>query len=97
MLKMAQAQYIKYLYENEDKSLREIARITEHSFQTVQKYAYKENWSADNRRISPERFSTREYIPIIDKWLEEDRREQRHSAARIHRLQEYGFTGGAAA
>jgi len=33
---MAQAQYIKHLYENEEKSLREIARITELSFQTVQ-------------------------------------------------------------
>ena len=101
MLKMAQAQYIKYLYENEDKSLREIARITEHSFQTVQKYAYQENWSADNLpNIKPERYPVLgEYIPIIDKWLEEDRRmprKQRHSAARIHsRLQkEYGFTGG---
>ena len=57
MLKMAQAQYIKYLYESEDKSLREIARITEHSFQTVQKYAYQENWSTDNLpNIEPERY-----------------------------------------
>lgn len=101
MLKMAQAQYIKYLYEKEEKSLREIARITEHSFQTVQKYAYQENWSADNLpNIEPERYPVLgEYIPIIDQWLEEDRRaprKQRHSAARIHsRLQkEYGFTGG---
>ncbi len=101
MLKMAQAQYIKYLYEKEEKSLREIARITEHSFQTVQKYAYQENWSADNLpNIEPERYPVLgEYIPIIDQWIEEDRRaprKQRHSAARIHsRLQkEYGFTGG---
>ena len=45
---MAQVQYIKDLYENEEKSLREISRITGHSFETVQKYAQKENWSEDN-------------------------------------------------
>ena len=48
MLRMAQVQYIKDLYENEEKSLREISRITGHSFETVQKYAQKENWSEDN-------------------------------------------------
>ena len=37
---MAQIDYIKDLYENEDLSLREISRRTGHSFQTVQKYAY---------------------------------------------------------
>ena len=31
MLRMAQVQYIKDLYENEEKSLREISRITGHS------------------------------------------------------------------
>ena len=43
---MTQIDYIKDLYENEDLSLREISRQTVHSFQTVQKYAYQENWSA---------------------------------------------------
>ena len=43
MLRMAQIQYIKDLYENEEKSLREISRITGHSFETVQKYARKDN------------------------------------------------------
>jgi DNA-directed RNA polymerase specialized sigma24 family protein len=36
---MVQAQYIKHLYEKEDKSLREIAKITDLNFRTVQKYA----------------------------------------------------------
>lgn len=101
MLKMAQAQYIKYLYGNEEKSLREIARITEHSFQTVKKYAYQENWSADNLpNIEPKEYPVLgEYIPTIDKWLEEDRtvpRKQRHTAARLYsRLkEECGYTGG---
>lgn len=51
MLRMAQVQYIKDLYENEEKSLREISRITGHSFKTVQKYAQKENWSEKILRI----------------------------------------------
>ena len=37
MLRMAQKEYIKDLYENEEKSLREISRITGHSFETVRK------------------------------------------------------------
>ena len=44
---MAQQQYIKDLYENEEVSLREIARRTGLSFQIVQKYAYKENWNEE--------------------------------------------------
>ena len=48
---MAQQEYIKDLYENEEVSLREIARRTKLSFQTVQKYAYKEDWSEENCRI----------------------------------------------
>ena len=43
MLNMAQIHYIKDLYENQNLSLREIARRTHHSFATVQKYAYKED------------------------------------------------------
>ena len=45
---MTQKKYIKHLYENEEKSLREIAKITELSFQTVQKYAYMDNWNEDH-------------------------------------------------
>ena len=55
MLRMAQVQYIKDLYENEEKSLREISRITGHSFETVQKYAQKENWSETISRILSQR------------------------------------------
>ena len=45
MLRMAQVQYIKDLYENEEVSLREISRRTGHCFETVQKYAYQTDWS----------------------------------------------------
>jgi transposase len=97
---MAQAQYIKHLYENEEKSLREIARITELSFQTVQKYAFQSNWNENHLpNTEPERYpALGKYIPIIDDWLEEDTRQprkQRHTMTRIyHRLQkEWGFEG----
>lgn len=84
MLRMAQIKYIKDLYENEEASLREISRITGHSFETVRKYAYQENWSEDNLPdIEPRSYPVlQDFIPIIDRWLEEDRkapRKQRHT------------------
>ena len=98
---MAQINYIKDLYENEDLSLREIARKTGYDFRTVQKYATREDWNepvsmdikaADYPVLGP-------YISVIDRWLEEDRKvpkKQRHTAMRVFtRLQdEQGFTGG---
>ncbi len=100
MLNMAQIHYIKDLYENEGASLREIARITKHSFQTVQKYAYQENWSKDTLPdIQPQSYPVLgAFIPKIDQWMENDRkipRKQRHTAWRIYcRLRdEDGYTG----
>lgn len=100
MLRMAQIEYIKDLYENEEVSLREISRRTGHSFQTVQKYAKRDNWSADHLpNLEAENYPTLEkYIPSIDEWMEADRkvpRKQRHTAMRIyHRLvEEQGYRG----
>ena len=89
MLNMAQIHYIKDLYENEDLSLREIARRTQHSFSTVQKYAYQEDWSEDTLpNVAPEDYPILEaYIPYINEWMEADRkvpRKQRHTARRIY-------------
>lgn len=100
MLRMAQIDYIKDLYENEDLSLREISRRTGHSFQTVQKYAYRENWSEEKLpNLEAENYPNLEkYIASIDEWMEADRklpRKQRHTAMRIyHRLvEEQGYQG----
>ena len=97
---MAQKQYIKHLYEEEGKSLREISRIMDLSFQTVRKYAYEDNWNQDHLpNVEPSHHPLLgPYIEVIDRWLEEDRRaprKQRHTASRIHaRLRdEYGFSG----
>ena len=100
MLRMAQVQYIKDLYENEDLSLREISRKTGHSFKTIQKYAYQMDWSEDKLPdTEPKSYPVLgDFIPVIDEWLEGDRkipRKQRHTVWRIFcRLRdERGFTG----
>jgi len=100
VINMTQAHYIKHLYENEEKSLREIARITELSFQTVQKFAYQNNWNIDHLpSTEPKKYPILgAHIPTINEWLEEDTRQprkQRHTMTRIfNRLQkEYGFVG----
>ena len=100
MLRMAQIEYIKDLYENEEVSLREISRRTGHSFQTVQKYAYQDNWSVEQLpNLEAENYPILEkYISSIDEWMEADRklpRKQRHTAMRIyHRLvEEQGYQG----
>jgi len=97
---MAQVEYIKYLYENEGKSLREIAKIVKKDFRTVQKYAYCNDWQPSVKvSIEPTDFPVLgTFIPVIDEWMEQDIREprkQRHTATRIfHRLQkEHGYTG----
>ena len=53
-----------------------------HSFETVRKYAYQENWSEDNLPdIEPQSYPVlQDFIPIIDKWLEEDRKAPRKTA-----------------
>ena len=98
---MAQVNYIKDLYEKEEKSLREISRITGHDFRTVQKYAYQDDWNEPSLPdTEPKSYPVLgPYIPIVDTWLEEDRkvpRKQRHTAKRIwDRLkEEHGFPGG---
>ena len=97
---MTQKKYIKHLYENEEKSLREIAKITELSFQTVQKYAYMDNWNEDHLpNVDPDNYPVlKDYISTINQWLENDMRQprkQRHTVIRIYnRLKkEHQFQG----
>jgi transposase len=96
---MAQQEYIKDLYENEGKSLREIAEQTKLHFNTVKKYAHRTNWNESPESKSSEReFRVmREYMAMVDAWLEQDEREprkQRHTITKIYeRLQkECGYT-----
>ena len=100
MLRMAQIKYIKDLYENEEASLREICRRTGHSFETVKKYAQREDWWEEKLpNLEAQRYPNLEkYIPSIDEWMEADRklpRKQRHTAMRIYRrlVEEQGYQG----
>jgi transposase len=97
---MNQQETIRLLYESEGKSLREISEITKHDFRTVQKYAYREDWRpAAEEALRPENYKVLgPYIPIIDGWLEEDKkapRKQRHTGKRVfERLRtEHKFKG----
>ena len=97
---MAQQQYIKHLYEKEEKSFAEIARTTNLNYRTVRKYALKDDWSEDKLpNLEPESYPVLgEFIPTINEWLEKDKlvpRKQRHTGKRIYyRLcDEFGYTG----
>ena len=100
VLKMAQKQYVKHLFEVEEKSLREISRITDLCFQTVKKYAYEENWNESHLpNLEPAKYPVLgDYIDTVNEWLEEDYRaprNQRHTATKVYtRLRDKcGFTG----
>jgi transposase len=100
VLKMAQVEYIKHLYECEGKSLRSIAQTVGADFRTVRKYARMDDFNRSGLpNMTPEAHPRLgPFIPVIDEWLEQDARQprkQRHTAIRIHtRLrEEHGFTG----
>ncbi|WP_409967410.1 IS21 family transposase [Bengtsoniella intestinalis] len=86
---MAQKNYIKDLYENQEKSLNEIAKITGLNYRTVRKYAHKDDWNDEHLpNIQAESYPILgDFIPIIDQWLEDDTkipRKQRHTIWRIY-------------
>ncbi|WP_338835073.1 IS21 family transposase [Neomoorella humiferrea] len=97
---MVQVDYIRYLYYQEHKSIRSIAKLLGNSRKTVRKvlrledlrdYTYHQTAPRPRPVMGP-------YIEIIKTWLEEDKsrpRKQRHTARRIYnRLKdEYGFNG----
>ena len=100
MLNMTHIEYIKDLYENQGLSLREIAKQTKHDFRTVQKYAYRDNWSPPvEMKMEAEDYPVLgEHIKAINEWLENDKtepRKQRHTIQRIYdRLKaEKGYVG----
>lgn len=68
-----------------DCRLREIARQTGKDFRTVRKYAYQDNWNPPVKKLEAEEFPVMgEYIPIVNKWLEDDEcepRKQRHTVS----------------
>ena len=84
---MNKQSYLSNLREYEGKSLREIAAQTGHHFNTVKKYADKEDW---NKEYKPrkERVSKLEPLkPVIDDWIREDlkrKRKHRRTGTKIY-------------
>jgi transposase len=97
MLKVDQYEYIRTAYRVYGKGIREIARDTGHSKNTIKK-ALREEYTEYKVRESQPYPVLGPFIPIIDKWLLSDKekpKKQRHTAVRIyHRLNyENGYKG----
>ena len=87
MLTMDQIYRIRYLKKFEGKSLREIAKITGHDFETVKKYAEKEDFNVKPKLKQKRTGKLSPYEDIVKKWLEEDLKaphKQRHTAKRVY-------------
>ncbi|MDO9567665.1 MAG: IS21 family transposase [Candidatus Desulfaltia sp.] len=99
MLKVDQYDYIRIAYRVYRKKIKQIARETGHSRNTIKKVLRSEHSGYKSRIKQP--YPVLElYLNIIDKWLEDDKqrpKKQRHTAVRVYnRLkQEHGFTGAA--
>jgi predicted transcriptional regulator len=100
MLTVDQYAFIRIAQRVYGKGIREIARETGHSRNTVKKALRGEHWgySVRQRQAYP---SLGPYLVTIDRWLREDQdrpRKQRHTAVRIYnRLRrEHGYEGARA-
>lgn len=84
---------IKNLRERQNKSLREIAKITGHSFRTVKKYSEMSEFNILNQNKITKNYSKIDpFRETLISWLKEDiraPRKQRHTIKRMHsRLKE---------
>ena len=77
MLPMDKQNYLSNLRQFEDLSLREIAQRSGHHFNTVKKYADREDWNTEYK-ARKERISPLEPLkPVIDEWIKEDLKRSR--------------------
>ena len=99
MITVDQYSYIRTANRVYGKKIREIARDTGHSRNTVKKALRGEYEGYSDRKTQPYPVLG-PYLSIIDRWLEGDKdkpKKQRHTAKRVYdRLcHEHGFEGGA--
>lgn len=97
MLKVDQYGYIRIANRVYGKSVRQIAKETGHSKNTIKKVLRGEFCGYRSRTSQPYPVLG-SYVNIIDKWLTDDKtqpKKQRHTAVRIYRRlkQEHGFFG----
>jgi transposase len=99
MLKVDQYDYIRTAHRVYGKKIKQIARETGHSRNTIKKVLRSE-YGGYKPRVNQSYPVLGPYLKIIDKWLEDDKqrpKKQRHTAVRVYnRLkQEHSFTGAA--
>ena len=89
---MDQIYRIRYLRKFEGKSLRNIAKTTGHDFDTVKKYAEKDNFNLEPKVKQQRQGKLAPYEDIVREWLRKDidaPHKQRHTAKRVYdRLRE---------
>ena len=89
---MEQVHHIKKQYNQKEKSISEIARITGHDRKTVRKYLNQEDFSVPVPTRRARSSKSDAYRETVKQWLKDDQdapRKQRHTARRVfHRLQE---------
>ena len=97
MIKVSQYEYVRIAHRVYGKKIKEIARETGHSKNTIKKILTSQYTGYKPRHHQP--YPVLEpYIPIIDKWLEQDKtkhKKQRHTAVRIYQRlkEEHGYCG----
>ena len=97
MLTVDQYEYIRTAHRVYSKTIRQIARDTGHSKNTIKKALRRQFVGYQSRARQPYPVLG-PYLEIIDSWLKADKespKKQRHTARRIyHRLQyEHGYQG----
>jgi len=95
---MAQQQYIKHLYEQEECSIAGISRRVGINWRTAAKYAKKDDWNQPMQQTRRRQPVMGSFVDIVDTWLMEDMlkpRKERRTAATIYRQlrEQYGFKG----
>jgi len=98
MIKVDQYEYIRTSVRVYKKKIREVAKETGHSRNTIRK-ALKEEYIGYKPRVNQPYPVLGPYIGIIDGWIKDDKdkpKKQRHTATRVyHRLQrEHDYQGG---
>ena len=87
MLTMDEQNYVTALREIEGRSLRDIAAHTGYHFNTVKKYADKEDWNMEYRPRKQRTSGLDPLKPILDGWIREDlkrKRKHRRTATKMY-------------
>jgi predicted transcriptional regulator len=95
MYAMAKIKAIRDEFFRKGKTISEIAREQKVDRKTVRKFIEQDDWNEQPRRPVSYGSILDPYKPVIDAWLEQDkrqRRKQRHTAKRVHErlTDEYG-------